>query len=161
MGTRQPSGSGFDDFQIGACKGKSPVCISQERNMHMDKYAILVLLQDRTFTHIFHLKPKNFPKKSVNHHYQNPVYLAKEYRRLIDSGVAKSQTDLPLKLGVSKVHVCRVPSLLKLNDELIDAVEKIANPMPTRIVTERMLRECLKFPEMCKSILSRLSNFEQ
>ncbi len=35
------------------------------------------------------------------------------------------------------MHVCRVLSLLKLNTDLIDAIEKIGNPMPTRIVTER------------------------
>ena len=62
---------------------------------------------------------------------------------LIDSGEVKNQTDLALKLGVSKVRVCNVLSLLKLNDELVEAIEKVGDPMPSRIVTERMLRECL------------------
>jgi uncharacterized membrane protein len=31
----------------------------------------------------------------------------------------KNQSDLAQKLGISKVHVYRVLSLLKLNDELI------------------------------------------
>jgi hypothetical protein len=113
---------------------------------------------DRTFTRIFYLKPKNVPKKSVNHYYQNPVCLAKEYRRLIDSGVAKDQTDLARKLGISKVRICKVLSLLKLNLDLIDAVEKLGNPMQSRIVTIRMLQECLKSPKLYKSVLSRLSN---
>jgi hypothetical protein len=80
---------------------------------------------------------------------------------MIDSGEAKNQTDLAQKLGISKVHVCRVLSLLKLNDELIYAVENIGNPMSTRIVTERMLRKCLSSPKFYKSVLSRLSNLNE
>lgn len=75
---------------------------------------------------------------------------------MIDSGEVINQSDLALKLGTSRVHVSQVLSLLKLNDELIKAVEKIGNPMSSRIVTIRMLRECLKSPEMYKSLLSRL-----
>jgi hypothetical protein len=86
-----------------------------------------------------------------------PFFL-KEYRRLIDSGVAKDQTDLARKLGISKVRICKVLSLLKLNLDLIDAVEKLGNPMQSRIVTIRMLQECLKSPKLYKSVLSRLSN---
>ena len=103
----------------------------------------------------------NSHPKSVNNFYKNPVSLAKEYRRLIDSGEAKNQTDLALKLGVSKVHVSRILSLLKSSDELIKAVEKIVSPMLARIVTERMLRECLKSPEMNESILSCISNVKK
>jgi len=80
---------------------------------------------------------------------------------MIDSGEVKNQTDLALKLGISNVCVCQVLSLLNLDDELIEAVEKIGNPMPTRIVTERMLRECLNSPELYISVLSRLSNCKE
>ena len=69
---------------------------------------------------------------------------------MIDSGKVINQTDLARKLGISKVRACQIPSLLKLNDELIETVEQIGNPMPALIVTERMLRECLKAPEMYK-----------
>ncbi len=78
---------------------------------------------------------------------------------MIDSGEVKNQSDLAQKLGTSKVRVCQVLSLLKLNGELLDAIERIENPMLTRIVTERMLRECLKSQEMYKFLLSRLSNY--
>ena len=99
--------------------------------------------------------------KSVNHIYQNPIFLAKEYRKLIDSGEAKNQTDLARKLGTSKVHVCRVLSLLKLNDELLYAVEQIGNPMHKRIITVRMLQECLKSSEMYDALLSRLKELQK
>ena len=116
---------------------------------------------DRTFTHIFFLKAKISNTKSVNHFYQNPVILAKVYKRMINSGEVKSQTDLAQKLCISKVHVCRVLSLLKLDNELLNAVEKIGNPMPTRVVTERMLRACLKSPEIYKSVMFRLSDCKE
>ena len=80
---------------------------------------------------------------------------------MINSGEVKSQTDLAQKLGISKVHVCRVLSLLKLDNELLNAVEKIGNPMPTRVVTERMLRACLKSPEIYKSVMFRLSDCKE
>jgi len=118
-------------------------------------------LERRTFTYTFFFETKPPKKEKPVCYFQNPICLAKQYRSLIDSGEAENQTDLALKLGVSKVHVSRVLSLLKLNDELIDAVEKIGNPMPTRTVTERMLRECLNSPELCKSVLSRLSNCKE
>ena len=113
---------------------------------------------DRTFTHIFFLRQKISPSKSVNHFYQNPVWLAKQYKRMIDSGEVKNQTGLALKLGISKARVCQVLSLLQLDTELIEAVETLGNPMPTRIVTIRRLRECLFSPEKYELLLSRLSN---
>jgi hypothetical protein len=77
---------------------------------------------------------------------------------MIDIGEAKNQSDLARKLGVSRVRVCQVLNLLKLDDELIRAIEKLGDPMPSRIVTSRMLRNCLISPEKYKSILSRLGN---
>jgi hypothetical protein len=78
---------------------------------------------------------------------------------MIETGEAKNQSDLAYKLGISKERMCQVLSLLKLNTDLIDAVEKIGNPIPTWIVTERMLRDCLNSPELYKSVLSRLNNY--
>ena len=88
----------------------------------------------RTFTHIFCLKPNTSHFKSVNHFYQNPIRLTKEYGRLIDTGKVKNQTNLALKLCISKVRI--VLSLLKLNDDLTEAVEKTGDPMPTRCIEE-------------------------
>jgi hypothetical protein len=79
---------------------------------------------------------------------------------MLDSGEVKNQTDLAQKLSISKVRVCQILSLLKLNDELIDVVEKIGNPMKTQIVTERMLRECLNSSEIYEALLSRLKKFQ-
>jgi len=77
---------------------------------------------------------------------------------MIDTGEVKNQADLARKLGVSRVRISQVLSLLKLYSELIKAVERFGDPMPSRIVTDRMLRDCLISPEKYKSIPSRLSN---
>jgi hypothetical protein len=67
---------------------------------------------------------------------------------MVDSGEVKNQPDLARKLGVSQARVCQVLSLLKLDDELIKAIEKLGDPISKRIVTERMLREYFKQPEL-------------
>ena len=66
---------------------------------------------------------------------------------MIDTGEVKNQSDLARKLGVSRVRVCQVLSLLKLDIMIIEAVEKLGDPMSVRIITERMLREYLRHPE--------------
>ncbi len=43
---------------------------------------------------------------------------------MIDTGEVKNQADLARKLGVSRVRISQVLSLLKLDDELIIAVER-------------------------------------
>jgi hypothetical protein len=78
---------------------------------------------------------------------------------MIDSGEAKNRTDLVMKLVISKVHVSRVLSLLKLVDELIEAVVSLGNPMPSGTVIERMLRKCLNSTELFNAVLSCLSNY--
>ena len=87
--------------------------------------------------------------------------MAKEYKKIIETGEVKNQSDLARKLGVSRVRICQVLSLLKLDDELVKAIEKLDDPMQSKIVTERMLRECLNSPEMFKSILTRLGNCKE
>jgi len=78
---------------------------------------------------------------------------------MIDLGEVENQSDLARKLGISRVCVSRVLSLIKLNDELIEAVEKIGNPVPARIVTVRMLREYQNSTALYKALLNRLRNF--
>jgi predicted regulator of amino acid metabolism with ACT domain len=103
---------------------------------------------DRTFTSVFFFQPKKSKTKIVKHFYRNPVCLAKEYKRMIDTGEVKNQSDLARMLGVYRARVCQVLSLLKLDDELIKAIEKLDDPDPKRIVTERMLRKYLKQPDL-------------
>ena len=97
-------------------------------------------------------------EKSIRYH-RNPICLAKEYKRMIDTGEVTNQSDLARKLGVSRVRVCQILSLLKLDVKTIKAIERLGDPMIHAIITEKMLRSCLNNPEMSKCILSRLSNY--
>ena len=72
----------------------------------------------------------------------------------------KNQSDLVRKLGVSRVRVSQVLSLLNRDVKIIEALEKLGNPMPAGIITVRMLREYLRQPELYhKYILKRIFDF--
>jgi hypothetical protein len=60
---------------------------------------------DRTFTDIFFFHPKPPIKKKSQRYYQNPIYVAKEYKRINELGEVKNQSDLARKLGVSRARV--------------------------------------------------------
>ncbi len=95
---------------------------------------------DRTFTYQFYfqivVKKSPTPKKT----YRNPIYLAKEYKEMIDRGQVKNQSGLARKLAISRVRICQILSLLKLNTLVIQELEKLGDPLKSRIITERMLR---------------------
>jgi biotin operon repressor len=58
---------------------------------------------------------------------------------MIDSGEVKSEADLARKLGISRIRVNQIVSLLKLDEQVIEMVEQLGNPMKSRIITERCL----------------------
>ena len=66
--------------------------------------------------------------------------MAKEYARLIETGVAKSESDLARKMGISRVRVNQFIRLLKLDSLIIRSIETLGDPLTSRIITERMLR---------------------
>jgi len=95
---------------------------------------------DRTFTSTF-----NFPRKAIKTNlitriYRNPIYLAREYKQIIDNGQVKNQADLARKLGISRVRIHQILGLLKLDSLIIQELEKLDDPLKSKIITERMLR---------------------
>ena len=88
--------------------------------------------------------------------YRNPIFRAKEYARMIESGLAKNESDLARKVGISRVRIWQYTSLLNLNASLVEAVEALGDPMPKRLITERQLRQMLKSPKEQESFISRL-----
>jgi hypothetical protein len=72
---------------------------------------------DRTFTDIFFFKPKPQTNKKSQRYYQNPIYVAKEYKRMIETGEVKNQSELANKLCISRAHVCQVLAILKLDEK--------------------------------------------
>ena len=96
---------------------------------------------DRTFTIEITLANTKKPKKErIIPIYRNPLYVAKEYARMIESGEAKSESDVARNLGISRVRVNQFITLLKLEASIIRTIEKLGDPLRTRIITERMLR---------------------
>jgi hypothetical protein len=59
---------------------------------------------------------------------------------MIDNRQVKNQSSLARKLGVSRVHIHQILSLLKLNTLVIQELEKLGDPLKSKIITERMLR---------------------
>jgi len=60
---------------------------------------------------------------------------------MIDSGEAKNQAELARKLGISRARVTQILNLLKLDSLIIQELEKLSDPLKSKIITERMLRQ--------------------
>jgi biotin operon repressor len=102
-------------------------------------------LVDRTFTIEISLDNTKKPKKKrILPIYRNPVYLAKEYAWMIETGDAKSESDLARKMGISRVRVNQFIKLLKLDASIIQSIEKLGDPLTSRMITERMLRPYIR-----------------
>ncbi|MBA7625237.1 hypothetical protein ES703_32663 [subsurface metagenome] len=96
---------------------------------------------DRTFISTFYFPCKATKINQIKHIYRNPIYLARECKRMIDNGQVKNQSSLARKLGISRVRICQILNLLKLNPLIIQELEKFGDPLKTKIITERMLRQ--------------------
>lgn len=95
---------------------------------------------DRTFISTFYIQTavKKFltPKKT----FRNPIYLAREFKEMIDSGEVKNQSELARIKGISRARVTQILDLLKLDSLIIQELEELGDPLKSRIITERMLR---------------------
>jgi hypothetical protein len=96
---------------------------------------------DRTFRYKFYfqiaVKKSSISKKT----YRNPIYLAKEYKKMIDLGEAKNQAELARIKVISRARVTQILNLLKLDKSIIDKLEKIGDPMDKKVISERELRK--------------------
>ena len=95
---------------------------------------------DRTFIYQFYFQTVVKKSPTPNKTYRNPIYLAREYKEMIDSGKVKNQAELAKLKGISRVRVTQILNLLKLDSLIIQELEKLSDPIKSRIITERMLR---------------------
>lgn len=87
------------------------------------------------------------PGKSLSKRtYRNPVFLAREWEKMLQSGEYGSQTALARKLGVSRVRVTQVLNLLKLVPEVLEKIAGLGDPLASPVVTERRLRPLVNLP---------------
>jgi len=75
--------------------------------------------------------------------YRNPIYLAKEFKELIDSGEVKNQAELARLKSISRARVTQILNLLKLDKSTICFLEQIGDPMDRKILSERKLRKMI------------------
>ena len=65
---------------------------------------------------------------------------------MIDAGEVESEAALARELRIFRVRVNHFIRLLKLDAELIEAIEQLGDPLHSQIVTERMLRPYVNKP---------------
>ncbi|MBA7521064.1 hypothetical protein ES705_13165 [subsurface metagenome] len=96
---------------------------------------------DRTFTSTFYFPHQATKTNQIKRLYRNPICLAREYKRMIDSSQVKNQSELARKLGISRARVTQILNLLKLNPLVVLELEKLGDPLKSRIISERILRQ--------------------
>ena len=95
---------------------------------------------DRTFPSTFYFPDITAKSNRSKPIYRNPIYLAREYKQMIDSGKVKNQAELARIKGISRARVTQILNLLKLDSLIIQELEKLGDPLKSRIITERILR---------------------
>lgn len=115
-------------------------------------------LVERTFTTEISLEnTKKTKKERIIPYYRNPLSVAKEYARMIETGEAKSGSDLARKLGISRVRVNHFIRLQKLDASIIQSIENLGDPLTSRIITERMLRPYVRDMKTKDALIKILS----
>ena len=59
---------------------------------------------------------------------------------MITSGQVKNQSELARKLGISRARVTQILNISRLDSLIIRELEKLGDPLKSKIITERMLR---------------------
>ena len=116
----------------------------------------------RTFRAVFEMPtiPSNCNLiKTGKRQYRNPIYVAKEWRRALDSGEYPSLATLARHLKVSRSRVTQIMNLLKLSPDVLEMISALGDPLTSPIAAERSLRILLglSFKEQKARITSILS----
>ena len=59
---------------------------------------------------------------------------------MIDDNQVKNQSGLARKLVVSRVRICQILNLLKLDPLVVQELENFSDPLESKMISERMLR---------------------
>jgi hypothetical protein len=72
--------------------------------------------------------------------YRNPIIVAQEWQQALHNEACSSAADLARKLGISRARVTQVLHLLKLEPDVLNTIAAFGDPLPSRSITERLLR---------------------
>jgi predicted DNA-binding protein (UPF0251 family) len=93
-----------------------------------------------------HFQPQNtVPETSKT--YRNPIMVAQEWQDAIREGTYSSQADLARRMGLSRAKVTQMLRLFKLSPKVLEGIKSLGDPLPSPIVTERMLRPLIELDE--------------
>lgn len=65
---------------------------------------------------------------------------------MLDSGEVSSQAELARNLGVSRVRVTQILRLLRLDPDVLESLSGLGDPLPSPVITERLLRPLVDLP---------------
>lgn len=86
-------------------------------------------------------KPRPQPKL-----YRNPVVLAQEWQRRIDSGNVRCRAELARQLGFSRAYITQVLRLLRMASQAREAILALGDPVKGRLVGTHTLRSLTRPP---------------
>ena len=72
--------------------------------------------------------------------YKNPIYLAMEWKQMLDSGQFENKARLARYLGVPRVRVIQILDLLKLCPEVVKKVSALGETFTGKLIGEKTLR---------------------
>ena len=98
---------------------------------------------DRTFISKFYFQTVVEKPSSPNKTYRNPIYLAREYKKMLNSGEIKNQAELARIKGISRARVTQILNLLRLGKNIISNLEQIGDPIDRKVISERELRKII------------------
>jgi len=120
------------------------------KRQNLDKEVLPMLLSgspdcniDRTFISKFYFKTEVKKSPCPKKTYKNPIYLAREYKKMISSDKVKNQVELAKIKGISRARVTQILNLLKLDKSIIDNLNKIGDLMDKKVISERELRKII------------------
>lgn len=92
------------------------------------------------FDYIFEADRRRIRRIKPIRTYRNPIFLAREWKKMLESGECASQTELARALGVSRVRVTQILRLLRLDPKVLERITRLGDPLSSPTVTERKLR---------------------
>jgi len=95
----------------------------------------------RTFLIIFNITQESKKSSHIKKTYKNPIFLAREYKHVIDSGQVKNQAELARLKGISRARFTQILNLVNLDKKTINHLLLMGNFIDNKKYSERRLRK--------------------